>query len=201
MYLDNLLFRHINYTMNLKSAFLLIYCNRGSISLYNKLWIQNGIKSKTWRQDQERVVLARVWATLFAWCLMGFTSKLKFKDNLHLILWIIELNSDIPTILWWIAYTIFCTSVLKITSLKPLWINLKSKILVIYRTIKSIFLKKIILQLLKKINYYSFNYIHLSMGTVRKRLLLYFEIWKWFYTKSIGCTFLCLSLTSILYSK
>jgi hypothetical protein len=33
MYLDNLLSKYINYTMNLKSAFLLINCNGGSIML------------------------------------------------------------------------------------------------------------------------------------------------------------------------
>jgi hypothetical protein len=41
MYLDNLLSRYINYTMNFKSGFLVIYCNGGSnwqhVEVFNEI--------------------------------------------------------------------------------------------------------------------------------------------------------------------
>jgi hypothetical protein len=63
--------------------------------------------------------LESVWATVLACCLINFTTKFGFEHKTYLILYISELNSELPALSLWIASTTFFEFVSKYNMSNP----------------------------------------------------------------------------------
>jgi hypothetical protein len=84
-------------------------------NLYHFIIQKRGSISKVQRLDQEMTALTSVWAIIFAYRLINFTTKFGFDNNTRLMLQIMEWNSEVPPCNLSSASTTHFESISKIT--------------------------------------------------------------------------------------